>query len=215
MRPSLDAEVDEAEEDAVLALRTAAELARGLLRLGGQRDEGPVELDLREIVQDVLRMTRSAVPAEVRVEVELPEGKVVYHGRRAELVQLVMNLVVNAVQALPDGEGRLSLRLGPAASCGALESSVALLEPIADPSWCLEVEDDGVGIPREVLGRIMDPLVSFKANGHGLGLAAARGVLERVGGGLVVRSAPGRGSCFRVLLPHVVEAAPAQAHVEG
>ncbi|WP_373991369.1 ATP-binding protein [Duganella sp. BuS-21] len=104
-----------------------------------------------------------------------------------QINQVVLNLVINAAQAMGTERGLITLRTG-----------------MADPHTVkLEVEDSGPGIPPEALSRIFDPFFTTKAvgKGTGLGLSLAYGIVKKHGGRIEVDTEPGRGSCFRVLLP--------------
>ena len=102
-----------------------------------------------------------------------------------ELQQVLVNLVVNALHAMPDG-GTLTLST----------------EDVSDPAGVrLDVRDSGHGIAPEHLGRVFDPFFTTKrSEGTGLGLSVSLGLIERYGGTITVASTPGEGTCFSVLL---------------
>ncbi len=104
-------------------------------------------------------------------------------GQESELRDLLLNLLINAVEAMPEG-GPITLRSRVAA--GAVE---------------LEVEDRGVGVPREIKSSIFEPFFSTKPSGQGLGLWMARGIVQRMGGSIVCEPARERGTIFRLRLP--------------
>jgi signal transduction histidine kinase len=103
----------------------------------------------------------------------------------AQLEQVFVALIMNAVDAMPHG-GTLALR------------SVA-----REAEAIIEVEDDGVGVPTDLLPHLFEPFFTTKERGHGvgLGLAVSRGIVERHGGRIEVQSAPGRGTKFTIRLP--------------
>jgi signal transduction histidine kinase/CheY-like chemotaxis protein len=147
-------------------------------------------LDLNALVEQAISMTRprweeqmQAQGATIRVEMDLGEvGEV--ESNEAELHEMLTNLIFNAVDAMPEG-GRLSLSTYP-----------------ADGQVVLEVADTGVGMSPEELEHCMEPFFSTKEEtGSGLGLSAARGILERHDGEITVRSRPGQGATFRITLP--------------
>ena len=108
----------------------------------------------------------------------------------ARLVQVFLNLLVNAAQALPDGH--------------AEENEIRVTtDPGADGSVIVEVSDTGTGIPPEVMERLFEPFFTTKAigQGTGLGLPICRNIVEGLGGRITVQSELGKGSTFRVTLP--------------
>lgn len=150
-------------------------------------------VDLRHIVDDALLISRPELDkAHHRVTVDLPSQPVPVDGDRERLTQVVSNLLNNAARYTPPG-GSVAVRVTDEGDDGVLL-----------------VEDNGVGMSADVLGRIFEPFVSAAPNGSGglgIGLALARNLTELHGGTLRVSSpGPGRGSCFVVRLP-LVEAA--------
>jgi two-component system, NtrC family, sensor kinase len=164
----------------------AREIVRNLMLFARQSTPKTESLDLNEAVRDGLellgsRCARSGVEVECFLEEELP--RIV--ADRSQLQQVLVNLVVNALQAMPEG-GRLELRTRSAGG------SVGLL-----------VKDDGVGMGEEVRGKIFLPFFTTKDvdQGTGLGLAVVHGIVASHGGAIMVESEPGRGSTFEVELP--------------
>jgi hypothetical protein len=121
-----------------------------------------------------------------------------------QLRQIVMNLITNASDALADAPGTITLRTGQTrqpSSSGEEHSYVFL-----------EVADTGCGMDTSTLQRIFDPFFSTKFSGRGLGLAAVMGIVESHKGLVQIRTSPGEGTTFRVLLPAVAAGADAPAH---
>ena len=112
----------------------------------------------------------------------------------AQLRQIVMNLITNASDALGEASGTITLRTG------VVESPQTSAEPA---SVFLEVSDTGCGMDSGTLRRIFDPFFSTKFTGRGLGLAAVRGIVESHQGHIRIRTAPGEGTSFKVVLPAV------------
>ncbi|TDK50162.1 sensor histidine kinase [Antarcticimicrobium luteum] len=137
------------------------------------------------------RVVRSTVPlvqhiltnSGIELELDLAAGGQIAMNE-TELQQVLVNLMINAVQAMPEG-GTLSLRTGS-----------------AQGTLTIEVRDTGIGMDAELQARIFDPFFSTKRNeGTGLGLSITRDLIQRAGGDISVSSAPGAGSCFQVRLP--------------
>ncbi|HVX95451.1 MAG TPA: PAS domain S-box protein, partial [Polyangia bacterium] len=154
-------------------------------------ESGPV--DVRAVLETALRVTRNELHHRARLVTELgPAGPVIVVGSANRLEQVFVNLLVNAVQALPDGrvdnEIRVALRSTPATPARQV---------------VVEVSDNGSGIPDDVQPRIFDPFFTTKpvGLGLGLGLSICHGIVTNHGGTISVESAVGRGSTFRVVLP--------------
>ena len=179
-------ELDEGLADAEAAAGTILEITRGIeLPTRSASDDTPV--DLAEVVTLALRGVRGQVLKHARLDATVGEVPPV-RGNRTKLGQVVLNLVVNAVQALPEGrraENRLAVRLDAAAA------GVRLV-----------VEDNGAGIPAPIRERVFDPFFTTKKKGGtGLGLAISRTIVEECGGRIELDSEEGRGSRFTVWLP--------------
>jgi signal transduction histidine kinase len=176
--------------DAVQVIRDNASRANSivtdLLKFARQSTPEVTRRDLRETLEGSLRLTGYLLrKGGVRLEQDLPARpvEIVYDAQQIE--QVLINLIQNAVQAMPDG-GVLRVRLRPTA--GGAEFSVS---------------DNGVGIATDVLPRIFDPFFTTKPEGQGtgMGLSVSYGIVSRHGGDIRVNSEPGRGSTFTVQLP--------------
>jgi two-component system NtrC family sensor kinase len=157
---------------------------------GGSPQREPV--DLEPVVRSVLRLLRSEALMRARLLVDL-KGSPRVAGSATRVGQIVLNLVLNALQALPErpaesNQVRVSLRE---------EAGRALLE----------VSDNGVGIDPALLDRVFQPLFTTKATGTGLGLAITRQIVEEMKGQITVESQPGVGTTFRVSWPLLAPAA--------
>jgi signal transduction histidine kinase len=154
----------------------------------GRRRHGRERVDVGAVAADLVAMLRHLLGPRIEIALQRPEEPlhVLLDGGRLE--QVVVNLAVNARDAMPEG-GRLTLAVA------AQGSDVVL-----------SVSDTGHGIPPEVLPRIFDPLFTTKPPGHGtgLGLATVRDIVVEHGGRVAVASWPGVGTRFDVVLPRMV-----------
>jgi two-component system sensor histidine kinase PilS (NtrC family) len=159
---------------------------------------------LATVVDEVLDMFGSVRPASVSIALHVDPALRV-RVDESQLRQLLWNLLLNAVQAMPDG-GSLAIdaaALPPQAQASGDRSG----SPEEGARWVeIEVADSGAGIPEDVLDHIFDPFFTTKKDGTGLGLATVHRIVEASGGHLGVESAVGRGTTFRVRLP-IAEAA--------
>jgi len=157
-------------------------------------------IDLREPVRAAVAVAASHPDraADVRVDVELPDGPV-YAAADADLMhRACFNLALNAIQATPAG-GVVRVALGPLATA---ELPVGLAYPTG--AVALDVADGGAGIDPAIRDRLFEPFATTKAHGSGLGLAIVHRAVEAHGGTVLVDSAP-TGARFRVLLPLIPE----------
>lgn len=193
------------------ALR-AADLTRQLLAYAGKGKFVLTDVNLGMVVQELLALRAAAIPETVALQCELAEPLPLVRGDVTQLFQLLMNLITNATEAFPDGEGQLLLKTRT--EDVTLETLAAGCWPLPfapGPAVTLEVTDDGAGMPPEVLQRAFEPFYSTKFTGRGLGLAVVLGILRSHGGGIQVTTEPGRGSTFKVFLPALPTAVPLPA----
>jgi two-component system sensor histidine kinase PilS (NtrC family) len=151
------------------------------------------------VIDEVLEMFGSVRPPAVAVS-HCADAKLHVLADEGQLRQLLWNLLLNAVQAMPDG-GQVSISAAPVLPQARAASDRSGSEEGA--RWVeIEVTDTGAGIPEDVLDHIFDPFFTTKKGGTGLGLATVHRIVESSGGHLAVESALGRGTTFRVRLPY-------------
>jgi len=207
--------LEEVGEDAALrgeveeirrAGQRAAALTRQLLAFsrGQTLQERPV--DLGEVTLDVRRMLRRLVPEDIILEMDSGEEAVVVRADPGQLRQVVVNLVVNAADAIEDG-GRISVTVD-ATELSSEESDALPWESEPGPYGRLTVADDGTGMSSEVVEHVFEPFFTTKPEGigTGLGLSTVYGIVKQSGGHVFVDSAPGEGTTFEVFLPRAEEA---------
>ena len=189
-----------------VAAQHAVGVTRGLLTVSGRSTTERKTVDLRAVLRDSTRLLRRLLPARVTLEMEAPAEPAVWvQADPTQLQQVVMNLALNARDAMPDG-GRLRVALGV-----ARRATAAGADPDRD-AW-LAVSDTGAGMAPEVQPHIFEPFFTTKPAGcgTGLGLAIIRSIVHEHGGRIEVESAPGAGSTFRILLPCVTPPSTAEA----
>lgn len=192
-----DVEVQASLADVAAAVIRASELMRSVIGFARGYGQGRELVDLSALVAEVLRLLRHALGREIEVETVIDPGVLVL-GDRAELHQVVMNLLLNARDAMPEG-GRLSVEValvGAASSVNGGLDSGALRASIV-------VRDSGHGMTPAIRARIFERFFSTKGQGlgFGLGLTTVQELVVGHGGKVEVETAPDQGSCFRVLLP--------------
>jgi PAS domain S-box-containing protein len=189
----------------------AAELTRQLLEYGGRASSQRAAVDLVQVVHELPTLLRASVPHGITVRVLGPEEAHTVDGDAAQLRQVLMNLVTNAIDAMRDRSGVIDVHVATAQLTRDDLTRVVLgAEREAGPYIMVTVRDSGTGMPADVMDRMFDPFFSTKSTGRGLGLAATLGILNSHGGAIDVRSEEGQGTTVRVMLP-LASAAPATA----
>jgi signal transduction histidine kinase/ActR/RegA family two-component response regulator len=179
------------------AAERAAALTRQLLTFGRRQASEPEVLDVSAVVRRLERLLARFVGGDIRLEVRLADGLPALRADRIEVEQILLNLVTNARDAMPEG-GVVTIETAIAPAALREQAEVA-----AGDAVLVRVRDTGAGIAPEVRARLFEPFFTTKAigKGTGLGLATVRDIVTRLGGGVVVDSVPGAGATFTVVLP--------------
>jgi two-component system cell cycle sensor histidine kinase/response regulator CckA len=188
------------------AARRAADLCAQMLAYAGKSRLTTTRLDLSELVRDTTSLLEVTLNKSTRLHLDLGADLPYVQVDATQIRQIVMNLVINAADAVGDQGGEVALRTFTTEA--RHEELLAAVERPNLPTGRyvgLEVRDNGVGMPAEMLARIFDPFFTTKFSGRGLGLSAVLGIVRSHRGALFVESQLGVGSTFRLLLP----AAPA------
>lgn len=185
-------------------IRRAAQSATTLAQrmLGAARSKTVVirPIDFTAAVEETRHLLAHATRGKAALDVTLAVDPSVVIADPTQVEQVLMNLVINAVDAMPDG-GTISVRT---ANVALDRETPTIVGPIAAGAYAeLTVADSGTGMDAETLGHIFEPFFTTKPRGKGtgLGLATVFGIVRELGGGLTVDSAVGQGTTFRVLLP--------------
>jgi PAS domain S-box-containing protein len=190
-------------DDVVTASERAAHLTRQLLAYAGKGRFILQQVDLSGMVREISALVRLSIPRTVQLRFELTDQLPGVLADMSQMQQLVMNLVINAAEAVPAGQqGTVVIGTGT----HEIDESYILqtLSPgeITPGQYVfLEVHDTGVGMDEATIARIFDPFFTTKFTGRGLGLAAVLGIVRGHKGALKVYSSPGKGTTFKVLLP--------------
>ncbi len=187
--------------------RSAAQLVRKLLRFARREKKGDLRpFDLNQVIQETLDLLSRNLPANVKVKTELCEEIPIVKGDISDIEQVIINLVLNAKDAMPDG-GEIIIRT----EVGELPPEILQVEKLKKGRYVhLSVADTGTGIPSEIISRIFEPFFTTKGKGMGtgLGLAMVYGIVKEHMGHIHVESDEGKGATFHVYLPLMVEASP-------
>jgi PAS domain S-box-containing protein len=191
------------------AAKLGAGLTAQLLAFSRQQILRPESLDLNDIVVSTMEMLDRLIGDRISVSTELPADLWPVHLDRTQLQQVIMNLAVNARDAMPGG-GSLVVRTQNATL--DVPSVAKHFDAGPGPHALLELTDSGSGMDDETKRRLFDPFFTTKAGGSGLGLATVYGIVRQSGGQILVDSEPGRGTTFKLYFPRAAERqAPAAA----
>jgi PAS domain S-box-containing protein len=195
--------------DAQRATSQAAEVSSLMLAYLGQTLPKAEIFDLARVCRELVQDQKSYLPERVTLIGDIPPDGPTIRANRAQVSQVLSNLIVNAWEAIGDGEGEVRVSLRIVAATETLSSHLfpSDWKPEKGDYISLEVSDTGSGINPEELDLIFDPFFSTKFVGRGLGLAVVLGTVRSYGGAVAVESEPGRGSIFRVFWPIAKEEA--------
>lgn len=192
----------------VKACRRGAELTKQMLAYAGRSQVVVESVDVSRLVAGVVRMLGVSIPKTARLNCKLPTGLPPVETDATQLRQVVMNLVINATEALGDRPGTISIRTD-CLSCDrtCLDDIVpplrdSLEAPLDEGLYVIvEIRDSGCGMDAQTLEKVFQPFFSTKFNGRGLGMAAVLGILRSRRGGLRIQSRPSAGTTVTVYFP--------------
>jgi signal transduction histidine kinase len=194
-------------ESVIQASERAADLTRQLLAYAGKGRLFVRPVDISTLVREIGELMHSSMPKKVRFSLDLADNLPPVEADATQIQQLVMNLVLNAGEAIGEGGGTVHVvtRIETRSLNGASNAA-------ARRHVCIEVRDNGCGMDEATRAQIFDPFFSTKFTGRGLGLAAALGIARSHQGQIDLDTSPGAGSTFRVWLP-AAEIAASEADV--
>ncbi|MEO6875938.1 MAG: CHASE domain-containing protein [Opitutaceae bacterium] len=185
-----------------LGTARAAELCQQMLAYSGKSSFHIEAVDLSQLVNDTLPLLHTTLASRARLQLNLSPQPAVVLADATQLRQIVMNLVINAADAITERPGEIQV------TTGHRRFETEFLRAAQDGDTLppgeyvfIQVRDNGCGMAAETLARIFDPFFTTKFAGRGLGLAAVRGIVRGHHGALHVVSAPGQGSTFTLILP--------------
>lgn len=194
----------EAVDEIQNAGKRAASLTQQLLAFGRKQVFEPQILDLQTIVVEGAKMLERLIGEDISLEVATVKQIGMVKADRSQIERVIFNLAVNARDAMPEG-GTVTIEMADVELDG---TNPKLNRRIAPGSYVLlKVTDTGCGMDAEVQSHIFEPFFTTKGHGTGLGLATVYGVIKQSGGDILVESAPGKGSTFKIYLPRVSETA--------
>ena len=199
-KPDIDTEYREHVLEIKKAVDRATGLTGQLLAFSRKQIYKPAVIDINLLVKNMEKLLRPLLNENIYLDYALDTAAGCIKADHGQIEQVIMNLAVNAKDAMPTG-GRLRMETRRS---DTQEGDCVLLA----------VSDTGEGIEKETIGKIFDPFFTTKPQGTGLGLATVYGIVKQSGGSISVDSMPGKGSRFTVLFPHAAEAPSAIAAPE-
>jgi nitrogen-specific signal transduction histidine kinase len=189
-------------QNIISATQQAVDLVQQLLSLAGQRSSVVQRINLNSLINEVVSPWQSSLGKNIRVQLELEPALPEIMVDLVQIRQVLMNLLVNAAEALPEGHGTICIQTGlRLLTVNTIRRMVPPQNIEPGQYLFLSVHDDGIGIDPTILSRIFEPFFTTKQHGHGLGLAGVFQIVQRHNGALTVDSRPVQGSTFTVWLP--------------
>jgi PAS domain S-box-containing protein len=188
---------------AIAPIRRAADLTLQLMAYAGLGKYLVQAEDLAQVVRDTESLACMALPPGAILQLDLPTGLPPIRADRSQVKQVLMNLLINAGEALPGGRGVVRVMIGAKTALGTPDAHiyVAGTEPQPGNYVTLQVADDGEGMDAAALAHAFEPFFSTRSIGRGLGLAAVLGIVRSHAGGIMLESEPGHGTVITVLWP--------------
>lgn len=187
-----------------------SDLTNSLLAFARKSEYHPGVFDVNTVIEEVLKVVGRTAGRRVKIETVLDPKLLHVRGDKGQCHQVIMNLCLNACDAMPEG-GTLSIRT----SAASPDEEFLRTHPRMRKGRHIRISvaDTGMGMGKETLDRIFEPFFTTKpvGRGRGLGLAMVNGIVDRHGGGIAVESALGRGTTFHVFLPATEEAEKKEA----
>ncbi len=197
---------DEAVRDrlsrVVGACERAAKVIRQILTYSGRVTCDAEPCELNALVEEMAEFMRAAVPKHIQLQIELEREPATIEADSGQFQQMLMNLLVNAVEAIGSKDGCVTVATHTLVMDGSAPRRLFAGQTVPPGRYaCVSVSDDGCGMSRETLARVFEPFFSNKGAGRGLGLSAMLGVVRAHRGFVHVESEPGKGTRFTLAFP--------------
>ncbi|MDX8410758.1 MAG: PAS domain S-box protein, partial [Mariprofundaceae bacterium] len=190
------------------AAGSAADLCRQLLAYGGKGKFVIAPVNLSNLVREISKLLEVSVGKSVKVKYDLPLDLPVIDADAAQMKQVIMNLIINASEAIGGGEGDIFIRTGLMQVDQMFLAHAVIGEQLPEAEYVfLEVHDSGCGMDDATMTKVFDPFFTTKVDGRGLGMSAVLGIVRGHQGAIRVVSKPGQGSVFTMVLPPSEETA--------
>lgn len=180
----------------------AADLCRQMLTYAGKSPQSKTRVNLLLLVDEIVKMLQSAIKKNVTIHLDLKRDVPEIKGDTGQIQQIIMNLIINAVEAIGEANGTITVGLEKMVVASDQTSTDTFGSAVnAGIYSCLVVSDTGCGMDEETQKRIFEPFYTTKFTGRGLGMSAIHGIIKSHEGILQLHSTPGVGTTFKILFP--------------
>ncbi|MBF0548352.1 MAG: PAS domain S-box protein [Candidatus Riflebacteria bacterium] len=185
----------------------AADLCKQLLAYSGKGKFSMENFDLNGLISEITGLLKTSISKKAVIGLRFLNERNFIKGDPAQIRQVIMNLVLNASDALENKPGEINIFVGEKTfSENELLSYTFQSGKPAEGNYIeIKVEDTGIGMPPEVLSKVFEPFFSTKAKGRGLGMSSVLGIVRAHNGGIFLESYPGKGSSFSIIFPPLQE----------
>ncbi len=183
------------------AANRAADLCRQMLSYAGKNQLQHSAINMNALTDEMVKMLSSGIKKNVTIELALHDVQTII-ADSSQIQQIIMNLIINAAEAIGENNGTIMISLSRKEMSGGLSDTDFTGKTIRTGRYiCLEVSDNGCGMDKETQNRIFEPFYTTKFTGRGLGMSATLGIIKSHDGALQLTSEPGAGTTFKVYLP--------------
>ena len=201
---SQDGETCRMLQDIVQASRSASELCSQMLAYAGRGVMAKQELECNQLIAEIGSLLQVAISKKSKLKYELSRHPLFIEGDKSQLVQVFMNLITNASEALMDEPGTIRASTNLRTFTETELSTFQIGDGSNEGSYVeFIVSDTGIGMDEDTLKKLFDPFFTTKFTGRGLGMAAVKGIVLRHNGHIKISSQPGQGTTFSILLPSI------------
>jgi signal transduction histidine kinase/ActR/RegA family two-component response regulator len=191
-------------DKAITSAERASDLTRQLLAYAGKGNFQITALDLTQLIREITGLLETALPNRAALQLHLEDSLLPIEADRGQIQQVVMNLVINATEALSPEGGYVQIKTTNHFLTDEGDMSSSTGDKLLPGHYVmLQISDNGCGMDEKIRSRIFDPFFSTKPRGHGLGLSATLGIMRTHHGGIQVQSQPGVGTSFTLLFPAI------------
>jgi PAS domain S-box-containing protein len=203
-------------EESRKASLLAADLCGQMLAYSGKGHFIINAISLAGIAKEMIALLESSITKRADLRLSCPDELPLVMGDSAQLRQIILNLILNAADAMTGPDGFIDIRLGTLECDDSFFEETMVKDPLAPGTYVeLEVRDNGCGMDEQTRLRIFDPFFTTKFTGRGLGLAAVLGIVRGHRGAILIDSELGKGTSFRILLPVATAATIEQSTTTG
>jgi two-component system, cell cycle sensor histidine kinase and response regulator CckA len=194
----------------ISGVQCAAELTEQMLAYSGKGRFASASVRIAELVREMASFVRISIPKKVEIIYRSDPCLPLVLADATQIRQVIMNLILNAAEAIGDQHGRIVVSIGlvPPDDRRLGEGMLLVADP-GRPHIVVEIRDTGDGMTPEVLKRLFDPFFTTKISGRGLGMSVVQGIVRGHAGGIAIESTPGVGTTIMVYLPVLAGAEPA------